>query len=189
MEEEEREIERQERIKSILRDFRIGKEKKVFEGLAELQEIGDSQVILPLIDLWNKGVSTELEEKIMEFLGDLKATDAIEPIMDALLDESFLKIRQPLLNTIWNCKVDFSEYLMDFVTLSINHDFMTTLECLTIIDSLEGPFEEQTLLDAQIVLREYAEGQQNKKSDADEKVKLVSQIADSLKQHENNTIY
>jgi hypothetical protein len=39
---------------------------------------------------------------------------------------------------------------------------MTTLECLTIIENLEGPFEEQSVLESQLFVTEYLDGEFSK---------------------------
>lgn len=185
----EREIERQEKIKSALREIRLGKRKNINDGLTILREIGDESVIPPIIDLWNKGITPSAAELIKEFIGNLKSTPTKDKIMEFIFDENYKKIKKDLLETIWNSKVDYSDYLIDFLTLAIQEEFLIALECVTIIENLEGPFEEQVLLDAQLILREYAESQQKKKTDSDEKIKLIAGINDILEGYENHTVF
>ena len=51
---------------------------------------------------------------------------------------------------------------------------METLECLTIIENMEGPFMEEDILESQLHLKRYleGEGQQDK-----QKAQLLSEIA------------
>jgi len=78
------------------------------------------------------------------------------------------------LTTIWNMKVDFSGYIDEFVHIAVFGDFMETLECLTIIENMEGPFMEEDILESQLHLKRYleGEGQQDK-----QKAQLLSEIA------------
>lgn len=172
----EEEVERREKVKAILKDINSGDSKKIIAGLKALKVNGDDHVILPIAEVWNKGVAPKVETEIITFLGDIKSRKSSQFIMDILLNKDFNAIHLPLLTTIWNSKVDYSEYLVEFVSLSVQYDFMIALECLTIIENMEGPFEEHHILDAQIILREYAEKQQNKGEDDDKKVQLINEI-------------
>lgn len=171
------------KIKELLTQLRSGEEKKISKALQSLQVHGEAKVIEPILDVWIDGVSEKNEKEIIEFLSSLKDSYSTEPIMEAINSDKYKALRQPLLNSIWNTKVDFSEYLADFVKIATQGDFMDTLECLTIIENLEGPFLEEDLLEAQVSLSEYAE---NRKSTDDTKAKLISELAILLKDLEQN---
>lgn len=177
----ERAAEKKSKINLILNDISSGDEKKVLEGLKALKVNGDDKVILPIIEVWSKGVSQKTADEIVTFIGDIKSTTSAQTIMDVLLDDQYNNIHLPLLTTIWNSKVDYSEYIVDFVNIAIKHDFMVALECLTIIENMEGPFEEHHMLDAEISLREYAEKHNEEKSDDDKKVQMILEISKLIK--------
>jgi ERCC4-type nuclease len=181
--------ERKAKMIALITDLKSGEEKKILKALKGLQVNGDDEAILPILEVWNEGVSEKAEAEIITFLSDIKSTTSVDPIMDVLLDNNFKDIHHALLTTIWNSKVDYSPYLVDFVTLATQYDFMITLECLTIIENLDGPFEEHHFLDTEIILREFAEKVQHKKEDFDErKVKLVSEIGNILKGLESSNV-
>ncbi len=172
----EEEVERREKVKAILKDIHSSESKKIIAALKALKVHGDDHVIIPIAEVWNKGVNPKVEEEIIRFLGDIKSRKSAQFIMEILLDRNFNTIHLPLLTTIWNSKVDYSAYLVEFVSLSVQYDFMVALECLTIIENMEGPFEEHHILDAQIILREFAEKQQHQKESDDKKVQLINEI-------------
>ena len=172
----EEEIERRKKVKSILNDINSGEPKKIIKGLMALKVNGDDQVIVPILDLWNNGVTSEVEKEIITFINDIRSSTSSQIIMDALLDKKYHAIQLPLLTTIWNSLVDYSEYLVEFVSLAVQSDFMIVLECLTIIENMKGPFEEHHILDAEIILREYAEKQQHEAADDEKKVQLIHEI-------------
>lgn len=178
----ERAEEKTAKIKSILKDINSGDEKKIIDGLKALKVNGNDNVITPIIDVWNKGVSPKAEQEIITFIGDIKSTSSAQSIMDILLDEEYNKIHLPLLSTIWNSKVDYSEYIVDFVSLAVQYDFLVALECLTIIENMEGPFEEHHILDAEIILREFAEKHNEEKAEEEKKVQMVLEISKLVKE-------
>jgi len=94
-------------------------------------------------------------------------------MIQVLYDPANLAIRQEVLSTIWNSRLDYSSNLAEFVEIAIEGDYLEALECLTIIENLEGPFEESDILESQLHLKEYLEqGQKN-----DQKAILISEIA------------
>lgn len=184
---EKKEKERKAKMKALIADLQTGDEKKIAKALKGLQVHGDDEAILPIVETWSKGVSTKSEQAIITFLGDIKSSSSADIIIDILLDKQFNSIHLPLLTTIWNSKVDYSNYLVDFVTLATQYDFMVTLECLTIIENMDGPFEEHHFLDAEIILREFAE--KNQKVDpTDQKIQLIAELKNVLKDIESRNI-
>lgn len=184
----DQEKERKAKMNTLLTDLKSGEEKNVSKALKGLQVHGDDEAILPIIEVWSAGVSPHTENAIITFIGDIKSSSSADIIMEILLDNTFKNIHLPLLTTIWNSKVDYSEYLVDFVTLAIQHDFMVTLECLTIIENMDGPFPEHHFLDAEIILREYAERNQKNAVEDDKKLKLIGELRAVLKNMEQQNV-
>lgn len=83
-----------------------------------------------------------------------------------------------MLMSIWNMKVDFSSYIDDFVMIATQGDLMEAVDCLTIIENLEGPFMEENILESQLHLKEYLET--GDKSDT-QKAEILSEIAVLIK--------
>lgn len=179
-----KEKERINKMKQLLLDVKSGREDKISSALKGLKVHGDQSVLAPLIEVWNKGISEKNQEELISFLNDLKSNESVYPIIDILRDNDYRKIHTPLLSTIWNSPIDYSEYLVDFVALAVQGDFLMALECLTIIENLEGPFEEQQFFEAQIELSEYA-SKQNKDT---KKEQIMSEIALLIKDFERQHI-
>lgn len=175
---------RKKKIKQLLIKLESGDKTKILEALKGFKVHGDSSVITDLLKVWNQHNEGEISNEILQFMSDLKHNDSVTPIMEAVNSEVYPNIRLNLLTSIWNSKVDYSEYLNDFIERAVKGDFMEALECLTIIENMEGPFQEHQFLDAQITLSEYAEIQ-NKEP---KKEKLMSEIALIVKEYETNHI-
>lgn len=172
----EREIERQKKLKILLDDINSNDEKKIIAAIKALKMNGDESVIRPLVQMWNNNTFQSVQNELTVFFNDLKSNSSASILMEIINDEHYNKVRLPLLSSIWNSSVDYSEYLEDFVRLAIHNDFMIALECLTIIENLEGPFEEHHVLESEIALREYAEQQNSNKTDDDQKLHLIREI-------------
>jgi hypothetical protein len=99
--------------------------------------------------------------------------------MDLLEDPELQEVRHILLSAIWNMKVDFSNYIDDFVEIATKGTFMEALDCLTIIENLEGPFLEEDILESQLHLKNYLES--NPPID-EQRAHLLSEIALKIKE-------
>jgi hypothetical protein len=163
--------------KQLLLDIYGSNLAKRKTALEALQISGTSQVIKPLFELIL--VKGESENKdIIEFLSSLKQTNLKPEIIHCLLDPALIAIRPIILSCIWNMPLDFSEYLPTFVQLATAGDFMTTFECLTVLENLDGPYDEKLVLESQLILKEHLENRENEGS---EKAHLISEIAIIIK--------
>jgi len=150
---------------------------KFSKNLQLLKNEGTIQVLKPLSELLLSKGEGEKQE-ILQLLGDLNESAAADEMVSILRDEHFLPIRQVLLTTIWNSKLNYSYYLPEFVEIAADGDFMEALDCLTILENMEGPFEERHILEGQLHLKDYLEDTAPKES---QKAKIMSEIALFLK--------
>lgn len=171
------------KLKQIMMDLVTDDPKKISKAVKALESNGDPSVIKPLCEKLLSGVSEKNQKEILELFCSFKDTSVTSEIMDVIEEERFQGIRQVLLSTIWNTKVDFSDYIDEFVLIAVEGDFMETLDCLTIIENLEGPFMEENILESQLHLKKYLE--QSGARD-EQKAQLLSEIALLLKDFNRN---
>lgn len=168
----------QEKINQLIAELQSGKETAISSALKTLQVNGDASIIKPLAELLLGNLSDKNRKEVHEFLSTLNDTSTIEPLIEVIRDEQFASVRQELLNCMWNNKLDYSYYLPDFVAIACEGNFMEAIDCLTIIENLEGPFEERHILESQLHLKDYLED----KAPKDEKhAQIMSEIALLLK--------
>lgn len=175
----------QQKIAAILSDLNSNVTPKVKTALDSLQVHGNYTIIEPLFQFIQHHPNTETAALVIEFLSNLKDSESKIMVMDCLARTEFKPIQQIILSTIWNSPLDYSEFIHDFVKLAVENDFMITLECLTVIENLDGPFDEQHIFEAQLSLKNYHEGVYEK---TDQKNQLISEIALLIKDFDNNTI-
>jgi hypothetical protein len=166
------------KVAQLLADISTGNSAKIINALDALQVYGDETIIEPLILTLTGNVDQTGTAEIVEFLSSLKSSKAVAKIMETIHNPVFAKQRQLILSTIWNSPLNYSDYLADFIEIAVKGDFMEALECLTILENLEGPFEESAILESQLHLKEYMEGIHPKDAQKDH---LISEIALLLK--------
>lgn len=167
-----------QKLQKILIDLASDDPKKISQAVKALEVHGDATVIKHLANRLLEGVDAKNREEIVELLSSLKDSSVVVEIMDVLEEEKYAPIRQTMLSIIWNTKVDFSDYIDDFVKIAVMGDFMEALDCLTIIENLEGPFMEEDILECQLHLKHFLESTEAKD---DQKAHILSEIAIKIK--------
>ena len=143
----------QDKIDTLLKELTSDSIAKVKTALDTLELIGNESIIYPMLRLLNPTEEhNEKNQLLVEFLCTIKDTNSKDTFISALDEQEFMPIRSKILSVIWNSPLDFSEYLDYFVRIAIEGTFMESVECLTILENLEGPFEEEQLMEAQVIL-------------------------------------
>ncbi len=171
-----------QKLQSILIDLHSGDEKKASKAIKSLEAHGNATVIKDLAECLLNTSSEVNKSEIMELLSSLKDSTIAVEMIEVITDEHFLEVRQPLLSTVWNMKVDFSNYIDDFVQIAVEGDFLEALDCLTIIENLDGPFLEEDILECQLHLKNYLESGERD----DQKTHILSEIAIKLKEFDQS---
>lgn len=139
----------------LVADLNSGNPKTVSAAITALHVHGDSSMIPTLLEVWNSGMNEKNEEELRELLIGLKESAAVEPLITAFRTSDDKAFQRKLMNVFWNSKLDFSEYLADFVVFAIEGDFMDCLEALTVIEQFEFNVPESAVLESQLLLKEY----------------------------------
>jgi hypothetical protein len=166
------------KIATLIADLKSGNVKKISTALKTLEASGNVQILEPLAEVLMDQSSEDSHKEIVEFLSSMKDSSAIDEMMRILSEARFIGIRQALLTTIWNSPLDYSYYLPDFVDIAVEGNFLEALDCLTIIENMEGPFEERHVLESQLFLRDYIESKEPKDP---QKQHIMSEIAIFIK--------
>ena len=162
------------KIEALLLDVKSSITTAVKTALEGLKIVGEPSILHPIILELNTKSHSEKNALILEFLACLKDRKARSVMMDLIQQTELKEYQQLLLSTIWNSPLDYTDYLEIFVDLALKGDFIITLECLTIIENLDGPFSEKSVMEAQVLLGAYAESNPDKNS---QKGMLISEIA------------
>lgn len=168
------------KIDTLLADVRSGNSTKAKGAIQSLKVHGDSTVIEPLLRVYTDPKFEDLKSEIHAFLSDIHDETARPEFVRVA--EEITELRNDVLNIVWNSKMDFSGYIDSIVALAVEGDFMTTVECLTIIENMQGPFEEMDLIECQMALAKYPEHP----SKSEQKDQLISEIALLIQDIERN---
>ena len=161
-------------LKKALADLQSGEQKKMDKAIQTISASGNVSVIPKLLNTLLQHSNTSIEKRVLSLLADIKTNDAKEIMIECLKNDAYEVLITNLINVVWNSKLDFSEYIAEFVALSTQGDLMRAIECLTVIENLTGPFEEHHLLESQLYLKEYYSELRKDRSQKDE---IIAEIA------------
>ncbi len=117
----------------------LSKEDKVFNAAIKyLEKNGKGEFLKPLVELLNS-LSDKRKEAIFSFLSKLKHKGSEIIMMEIIKDKKHKKHQDRLLNSLWNSSLDYTLFFSDFVEIACSGEYMTALECITILENLNGP--------------------------------------------------
>jgi hypothetical protein len=160
------------------RDFLKGLESansvKVIETLEELRVSGKVADIPLLIELLHSTHDTEIKSKIADLFANLKESDAIPLIVEAIQDQKYAPELKDLVASCWGNGMDYSNYLTLFVDLLIDSEFLVAFEAYTVIVNMTAKMD-QAKIDVEIGRLEEA-----MKTTSDQKKALILDVIDFL---------
>ena len=115
----------------------------VTETLNELGETGNSAYIPFLIELLHTTDQQEIKQRISRLLAELKHSDAIPLIIDAIRNKQYGNELHFLVSACWENGMDYRNYLSLFTDLVIEHDFIVAFEAHTVITNMSGKISNE----------------------------------------------
>lgn len=142
-------------IKQIEKDLSSKDELVVTAALKQTKKHGDASLILPLMRAFRDAPEGKLKESLRDTLSTIKLSDAESTYMDALEMEEFASIQENILSFTWHAGFQPVESVDLITRVAVEGDYMTGVEGMTLLDSMPGPLDEESLMQALILIRQY----------------------------------
>ncbi|MCG8574570.1 MAG: hypothetical protein MI810_06780 [Flavobacteriales bacterium] len=167
------------KLKALLSDLSSADAKKQLAAVKSLKVHGNETVIDPLLETYISTDDERLKLEITDLLNTLKSASVPPVIAKALMNKKYAGIRQMLLASIWNSGLDYNDHLREIISAASQGDMMEALECITIIENIEGTLTEDQLFEPILVLKEYLVQNRDEQSP---KMDMLKEIALILQQ-------
>ena len=115
----------------------------VANTLNQLGESGNSAYIPVLIELLHSTKNSEIKKRISRLLAELKHSDAIPLIIEAIQDKQYVAELQYLVSACWENGMDYSDHLSLFTDLVIENEFLVAFEAYTVVTNMIGKISEE----------------------------------------------
>ena len=160
--------------KNILDGLKSADSLKVIETLEELRVSGKVNDVPFLIEMLHLSESPEIKSKITDLFANLKESDAIPLVVEAIQNQKYAPELKELVASCWENGLDYSNYLTLFVDLLIDSEFLIAFEAYTVIVNMTAKID-QAKIDIEIDRLE-----QVLKTTTDQKKALILDVIDFL---------
>lgn len=160
--------------KNILDGLQSADSLKVIETLEELRVSGKVTDVPFLIEMLHLSQNPEIKSKITDLFANLKESDAIPLIVEAIQNQKYAPELKELVASCWENGLDYSNYLTLFVDLLIDSELLIAFEAYTVIVNMTAKID-QAKIDVEIDRLEQA-----MKTTTDQKKALMLDVIDFL---------
>lgn len=129
--------------------------KDVIKAIKSLKMSGNETAIEPLIDLYCNSQNNAIQAEIIDLLNSIKSTKVPPVIISCLVNEKYSAARLVMLSSIWNSNLDYTSYLLEIAEATQKGEMMEAMECLTILENMEGTLSEEKIMDALLSMKSY----------------------------------
>jgi hypothetical protein len=124
------------------------------EGIALLEEKGNLSQLRELVRIYFGETVPSRRFALHSFLSSITKKGIREAWRDLLMELDSPEERRQVMQVLWSTRLDFSPFLVNFVHWALEGNYQNTLESLTVMEQMEGPFNEEQLLEAQCLVQE-----------------------------------
>ena len=121
--------------KNILSKIYSKDSEQTKEAIEEIKEKKDSRYLPALFELFKPETPDLVKENILTFIRDLKSQDSVPLIMEMLSKTEEEEDLVRLASACWQSRLDFGNYLHNFVSLIIGYNYQVALEAYTVIEN------------------------------------------------------
>ena len=139
---------------SVLLDLQSEEPVKIKNAFKKISSKGNESIIQPLLDFYSTSKNDAIKIEIKQTFSQLKIRKAL-PILIKNLNHKDNRVVELALFSIWSSNLDACDHIPEIVSIACKGDYMVALEALTLIENLEGPFNEEDLIEGLITVNEY----------------------------------
>jgi hypothetical protein len=140
-------------INQIKADLSSSDSSVVLKALVKTKDKGNEQLIDPLIELYKSCEDLKIKQEIKKIFAEIKNKEIIDfflPHLEGNSDE----IKELLLFSIWSSGIDMTNHITELIEAACSGNFMVILEALTVLENLEGPFNDEDLFQGSTLIQE-----------------------------------
>ena len=149
-------------INQIKADLSSSDSSVVLKALVKTKDKGNEQLIDSLIELYKSCEDLKIKKEIKKIFSEIKNKEIIDFYLPHL-QENNDEVKELLLLSIWSSGIDMTDHIIELVEAACSGNFMVILEALTILENLEGPFNDEDLFQGSTLIQEQIYESDNEK--------------------------
>ncbi|MFM7566041.1 MAG: hypothetical protein ACKO4K_04790 [Flavobacteriales bacterium] len=124
------------------------------------------------------------KHRLFELMASVVKKGAEKTWIQLLKEQTETTARRAIVQIMWNSRLNFAPFLIEIVALACLEDELTGVECLTLIENMESPYTEETIMDAKVKIIECLN--QNQQALTESKKKILHEILTRITAQENH---
>ncbi len=134
--------------------------EQVRKGLEECENAQNAAIILPLLALLKDPAMREFHAEVRALLNAVRATDAIDFLMQAFRNPSYETVQADIVGAMWSAPVATGNAFIEIIHTALNGDFRLQMETITLIEENTADISEEQILEAyEIITRKLNDSQ------------------------------
>jgi hypothetical protein len=138
----------QRRMEAIRSDLFSGDDARVAKAISSCEEDGSAPMVEPLIEFYASNAPDSMRNRVATMLGSLKVSNVEIYFLQALANAKWKHIRKDIIGFMWNTGLQPVDAVSQISELAASGDYALTLECLTLLESIEAPIPEEQILES-----------------------------------------
>jgi hypothetical protein len=138
----------QRRLEAIRSDLFSGDDTRVAKAIQSCEDDGSAPMVEPLLAFYASKAPESLRARVASMLGTLKISNVENYFLQALSNAEWKHIRKDIVGFMWSIGLQPVDAVSQISDLAASGDYALTLECLTLLESIEDPIPEEQLLES-----------------------------------------
>jgi hypothetical protein len=124
-----------EKVNKLATVLDKGNNKAIFKAIQSLREERAFEGAISLIiSFYNSTEDFSIRKAIEEFMKNIKDQAAVPEVINELRKNWNPDTKSMLVSSCWQSGLDYSDYSADFAKIFTEGDYVTAIECLTVIE-------------------------------------------------------
>ena len=140
-------------INQIKADLASNNSSIISKALVKTKAKGNEELIAPLVELYKTTEDINLKEGVKKIFSELKNKDCVDFLLPHLKEDNE-EVKELILFSMWSSGIDMTDFIVELIEYSCDGGFMVILEALTVLENLEGPFNDEDLFQASTIIQE-----------------------------------
>lgn len=142
----------QQKFEAVRQDLFSGDDKRVAKAISRCEEEGSAPMVEPLLAFYASNATDALRLRVGAMLGSLKVSNVEPYFLQALANPQWKHIYKDIVGFMWNTGLQPVDAVSRISELAALGDYALTVECLTLLESIEDPIPEEQLLESLAII-------------------------------------
>ena len=141
-------------IEQLKTELTVTSEPKLLKTLEKVKGKGNDQMIEPILTLYSATKHASVKKAIKGLLNELKVIDGTTILIERL-KKCNDELKEVILGALWSAGLNPIDYLPEIVEVACSSNYMVAFEALTVLENLEGPFDEEKISESKLIINDY----------------------------------